>query len=167
VQNNLATLIESKRKQQQLSTIQLAVRLGYKNINKGCRRIEDLEKQGISSRAFLEAVSRELKIAPELVQEATSKDDENKQKRFEEWAAQPQPLRLFAKGPIPVQIPLPAGCVSECEAIIFAREFAQRRGIKVCLVLDRRQSLWIDPTGTTHQTEASPEKPNIPSFRAL
>ena len=64
---------------------------------------------------------------------------------------------VYVRHPIPVEVTTPE------EAEAWAREFARQHHCRVCLVVSRRISVWIDAQGQVEaRTEATPDNTNIP-----
>ena len=60
-------------------------------------------------------------------------------------------------------IVLPEGITTPEQAEAWACEFAREHRLRVCLVVSRRLSVWIDRSGGVEaRTEATPDVPNVP-----
>ena len=91
-----------------------------------------------------------------------ARDDVTRRLAFEVWLNVPQPMKLclFVAG-VTIQAALPEGSTEE-EAVACAFDLHRRERVRVCLVRDRKRSLWITRDGKRYVTEASPNRPNFP-----
>ena len=139
----------------------LARRLGYRNVNKGARRLEALERTGREAAEFVRIVAASLDAA-DRVPELLARDEEARHEAFRRWLAEPQEMELwqFVCG-VTVGVPLPPG-LSEDEAIGRALAVRAKTGLRTCLLLDRKQSLWIASDGHAAIVETTPDTPNFP-----
>ena len=81
----LARFIKQERIKQGLNHAELSRSMGYRNINKGMRRIVELEREGrVHSEILLKIIST-LKLDKDIVNELLRKDKEEYEKAFEEW----------------------------------------------------------------------------------
>jgi hypothetical protein len=84
---------------------------------------------------------------------------------WEAWVNKPVPMQMILT-PIPAVNLLhrmPPEIETSEEAEKYARDYAKRKGFRVCLVLSRRESVWINGDGKViGRTFAKPGLPNIP-----
>ena len=154
-------LFQQARRKLGLRPVEVARRAGYKNINKGIRRITDIET---GSDMFPKpAVYRRfiglLGIDEWDVLQAMAED-------FDELD-QPVPPRLIVRL-IPsfyIQHPLPEGCTTE-EAIAIAERVAQERDLQVCVTLTGIRGLYIAPSGARHEGYGLPLN-NLPFMESV
>ena len=129
--------------------------------NKGARLILQFEREGIASHDILQKLITALQIDHEDMIKAIEKD----QAEWEEWVCEPVPMQMILT-PIPavnILHPMPPEIETREEAETYARDCAKEKGFRVCLVLSRRESVWIDGNGEiTCRTIAKPGVPNIP-----
>ena len=139
----------------------LAEMVGYKNRNKGARLILNFEREGIITEDLLQKLIEALEIDHEGMTEAIEKD----RAEWEAWVSEPVPMKMIVRliaavyclHPLPVEITTPE------EAETYARNFAKEKHFRVCLALNRRQSVWISEEGEIEgRTQARPGLPNIP-----
>jgi transcriptional regulator with XRE-family HTH domain len=162
MRTELGDLVRRTRTSQRLTPQELARRVGYRNANKGARRLEQLERRGVEAADFIDRVASSLGIDRERVAELAARDEAARRADFEAWLRVPQPMALYQYvAGITIQAPLPEG-LSEQEAVAHARELQKKQRLRVCLVLDRRRSLWITSDGESFTTEATPDSPNFP-----
>jgi hypothetical protein len=162
MRTELGKLIRSTRTSQQLTPQGLARRVGYRNVNKGARRLDRLERLGVEATDFIERVTSSLGIERRRVAELAARDEPVRRADFEAWLRVPQPMELYRYvAGITIGVPLPEG-LTETEAIAYTVELQKRYPIRMCLVLDRRRSLWFKSDGESYMTEATPDRPNLP-----
>lgn len=139
----------------------LAEMVGYKNRSKGGQRISAFERYGHITNDFLIKLIRALELDEDKVSEAMAKD----LAEWEEWANEPVPMRMIVRLMATVYCPhpLPQDVTTAEEAEAYARRFAKENNHRVCLALNRRESLWIGADGEIEgRTQARPGLPNIP-----
>lgn len=161
MQTLLGNMFENARRERGLSRQALAARLGYTNVNKGARRLERLERDGIEPDDFVVRVARVLGIDHKKVADLAARDEAVRRAEFAEWGRGPQPRGLirFVAG-VAVRTMLPDG-LSDKAAIEYAERVHRMEGLRGCLLLDRRRSVWFDSDGA-RMTEAAPGWPNMP-----
>jgi hypothetical protein len=114
---------------------QMARMLDYRNVNKGSRCILRLEREGAISATLL------LKLAEALAIDL--------------------PPRLMPA--VYARRALPAEVTTHEQAEAWACEYARQQRLRVCLVLSRRHSVWIDALGVVEsRTESTPGERNTP-----
>jgi hypothetical protein len=154
------------RRQRELKGIRLgplAETLGYKNRgkNRGCRLILEFEREGIVTEEFLMKLIHALQLDEDEINEAMEKD----RVEWEEWANEPVPMQMILTPLLAVNIlrALPPEITTSEEAENYARDHAKKKGCRVCLVLSRRESLWIGDDGEVKcRSHAKRGVPNIP-----
>lgn len=152
------------RRQRELKGIRLgplAEMVGYKNRGKGAQRILEFEREGIVTDDFLIKLVRALELNEDEVSEAMAQD----LAEWEEWVNEPVPMRMIVRIMATVYCPkpLPEDVTTADEAEAYARRFAREKHHRVCLALNRRDSVWIGADGEIERrTQAQPGLPNIP-----
>jgi transcriptional regulator with XRE-family HTH domain len=159
--SHVSSLFRRRRVDRGLSIGQLARLLGYRNVSKGCNRIQGFEGGGKVAPDLLARLASELAITPDEIRHALGEDYRD----WLAWANQPvRPhvvLRYLAC--VYQRIELPDDALDPEAAELFASDLARERRFKVCLVLSRRISVWYDATGREYaRTEATPEMPCEP-----
>ena len=154
--------LRRERIRQGITVSDMARRLGYINLSKGCRRISAVEDGGSATPPDLPSKIVEiLGIPDDTVKILLRKDFED----FQSWLNESVPMRMVIRLMAAVYSPhsLPASITTAEEAEAYARQFAKERRFKVCLILSRRVSIWIDNDGSIiARTEAEPGLPNAP-----
>lgn len=86
---NLSRFIKGERVKQGLNYAQVSRKMGYKNINRGMRRITDLEREGKVNPEVLEKIIEALKLDRNKVDQLIQEDKEQQQREFEAWVNTP------------------------------------------------------------------------------
>jgi hypothetical protein len=76
-------------------------------------------------------------------------------------------MQLIAKliPAVYARVPLPPEIITQEQAEVYAREYAQQHGWRCCLVVSRRLSVWIGKDGEIEaRTEAKPGEANVPGM---
>ena len=138
-----------------LSLGQLARRVGYKNINKGCRRIATFERTGQVTAELLRKMTFTLGIGSEVIEELLDED----QREYRRWLSEPvKPyvvIRLLAAFYSWVELPEAVESLEEAER--FAAGLAKKHRLRTCLVWSRRISIYFTADGSVEGImEASP-----------
>lgn len=139
--NNLGAYLKSERINKGLNCHQLASLVGYKNLNKGARKIEKAEKGGRLSNELMEKISSALGLDTDKIAEAVRKDKEN----FEAWLNEPVPRELIIRlmAAFYLHHDIPEDIQSDEEALEYAKTVALKYG-KICLVMNRRLTYWFN-----------------------
>ena len=162
MRTELGELIRDARQHQRLTPQDLARRLGYRNLNKGARRLERLERTGIEVPAFIEELAAAVGCDQVQVADLTARDDVARRLAFEAWLSLPQPLALYRNAVgLAIGAAIPDGLTEE-EAIAYAINLQRKEGLRMSLVLDRRRSIWIEEDGAHHLTQTTMDRPNSP-----
>jgi transcriptional regulator with XRE-family HTH domain len=158
----LGQLLRRTRTDLRLTLQGLAQRIGYRNLNKGARRLETLEVSGLGTAEIVRRAASALGIDPQAVFEARARDEAARSADFEGWLDVAQPMEVcgYVAG-VTFRVPLPPGLTEE-QAIAFATDAHRRWRVRMCLVLDRKRSFWISPEGKTYLTQARRDQPNSP-----
>jgi hypothetical protein len=165
---NLGSFIRSERVGRGLTLGQLARLVGYRNLNKGARRIACLEQTGMATSDLLVNVAEALDLDWTTVERLADEDRQKRLREWERWASEPVPMYLVIRlmAAVYARQTLPSEIETAVEAEAWACDIARRRRCRVCLVLSRRWSVWIDADGQVEaKTEARPGEPNLPSMQ--
>lgn len=158
---HLRNYFRSQRELKGIRLGHLAEMVGFQNRNKGARLILQFEREGSVSDELLAKLTQALDLDEKEIANAMKKDTAD----WAAWVSEPVPT-LMILTPIPavnVLHPMPPEIVTAKEAEEYAKSYAKERGFRVCLVLSRRESVWIDGDGKiTGRTFAKPGVPNIP-----
>jgi transcriptional regulator with XRE-family HTH domain len=126
----------------------LAGMIGYRNLNKGCRKIQDLENEGyFPDEEFLAKVAAALNIDDETIAALIQEDIDAHEQWIDANPIQPHLVlryiaAVYGQCDIPEQT-----CLSLDESIQFASAKAVERKLRVCLVWSRRLSIYFDREG--------------------
>jgi transcriptional regulator with XRE-family HTH domain len=159
--SHLGEFFRKRRAERKLSLGQVSRLLNYRNVTKGCNRIQAFEGGGKVAPDLLRKLAEVLEVGPDEIRQAAYEDYRD----WLAWASEPiRPhlvVRLLAAVYQRVQIPDDALDPEDAEA--FAAGVAGQRRMKVCLVLSRRVSVWYDTGGREYaRTEATPDLPCEP-----
>ena len=164
--NHLGNYFHEQRKGQGLSLGQLAVLVGYRNVSKGANRIARFEREGIVTDDLLAALADALGIdlpngraphrtGPPGPSSSMGSLGFSRLCRYSWSSGIWQPFMASVKKP--------GDITTHAQAEAFACEYARTHRLRVCLILSRRHSVWIDEEGKVYaRTEATPDKPNMP-----
>lgn len=162
----LRSHFNSIRLAKKLSLGDLARLVGYQNIAKGANRIVRFERNGIIDDELLIKLARALAINWATVEELAEQDRQEHIEAWLKWADEPVPMKLVVRlmAAVYSTCPLPDEITTPEEAERYACTVARLWQMQICLVLNRRQSVWIGVDGTVlRRTEATPfGNPNEP-----
>lgn len=165
----VASHFKAQRLAKNLSLGDVARLVGYKNIAKGANRIVRFEREGIIDDELLIKIAKTLAIDWATVEELAEQDRQEHIEAWNKWADEPVPMKMVLRlmAAIYSTCPLPSEITTPEEAEKYACAVARLRRMQVCLVLQRRQSVWIDTHGVVlRRTEATPfGDPNLPWMR--
>ena len=163
--SNLGAFISTERKRRGLTLGQLARLVGYRNLNRGARRIACLERTGTTTPDLLVNVVEALDLDWTTVERLADEDRQERLRAWEAWVNEPVSMFLVVRlmAAVYARRGLPAEVTTPEKAEAWACTFARQHRCRVCLVLSRRWSVWIDALGQVEaRTEAKPGEPNIP-----
>lgn len=143
----------------------LARLVGYRNLNKGARRIACLERTGAATPDLLGKVADALHVDRTTVERLAEEDRLERLRAWEAWANEPTPMHMVVRlmAAVYARKALPAEVTTQEQAEAWANTFARSHQCRVCLVVSRRLSVWIDARGEVEaRTEARPGQPNVP-----
>jgi len=141
--------LKEERLKQNLNTAELARLIGYKNVSKGMNRIIDLERESIIIPEVLGKIVYALNLDREYVNSLIKKDRDEDKKVFEKWLSEPIEMYYVMRiiPTIYMSYDLPSNINSEIEAIKFVANIAKEKYKKCCLVLSRKEKIYIDEDG--------------------
>ena len=157
---HLRNLIHKHRASMGLNFGQLAELSGFRNRSKWAIRICNFEREGVGDDEMVRKVIQALEIDHQEVQNAIQKD----YAIWEKWANEPVPMQMLIRitGVIILIHNMPPEITSREEAIEYAQNYAKENGLRVCLVLSRRESVWIAADGHSFISQTTPGQPNVP-----
>ena len=124
---------------------------GYKNITKGCNRIQKFEDGCDIDTELFRKLATVLDISDADITRCIEADKAD----WERWADEPiEPyivIRLMAAVYSPKSIPLELHTDHEAMKQ-FASAFSKEKRVRVCLVLSRRLRVWFDREGGVERT---------------
>ena len=159
---HLANYLREQRQRQGISLGELARRIGYRNVSKGCRRLDQYERTGVTTRPDLpQLVALALGVSDDVARQLAWLD-------YADWQAslnEPVPMRMIVRW-------MPGIYVEEClpddvdqvSAERLASGLAIEQHRQVCLVVSRRLSIWFDERGAVvARTETQVNERNMPT----
>ena len=141
--------LKEERLKQRLNTAELARKMGYKNVSKGMNRIVDLERENIIIPEVLKKLVNALNLDHKYVNSLIKRDREEDKRRFEEWLSKPIEMYYVMRiiPTIYLSYDLPTNINSEEEAVKFVAGIAKEKHKICCLVLSRKEKIYIDEDG--------------------
>src|SRR5690242_11889706 len=95
--NHLGNYLRSRRDELGLRRSEVARLLGYDNVNKGSRRLRDLEEGRWANRDFLLRLMGLLRIEPQVVQDLIGRDRQEYVDAWNKWADEPVPMHAAVR----------------------------------------------------------------------
>ena len=149
MRSRLANHFRSVRKERDLSLSQVTRMLGYKNVTKGCNKIQKFEERGEIHAQLLQTLADALGIDAATIDALIEQDRQEFCRVWNEWADQPISPRLVVRllPAVYKSEPLPGSITTLEQAEVFAAETARRWNKRACLTWSRRLSVWFDSKG--------------------
>ena len=146
---NLAKYTKQERIKQGLNYAELSRLMGYKNLNRGTRRIIDLEREGKVYSEILRKIIYALQLDEDIVNGLIRKDREAYEAEFERWLNEPVKMTytIRAMPAIYLSYELPSEITNEAEAIAYVSAIAKDKKCLAWLSLSRRKTVFIDRLG--------------------
>src|SRR6516162_3460350 len=143
---NLGSYIRDERVGRGLTLGQLARLVGYRNLNKGARRITCLEHTGTATPDLLVNVAEAVDLNWTTVERLADEDHQESLRAWEAWVNEQVPMYLVIRlmAAVYARQTLPSEIETTVEAEAWASTFARQHRCRVCLVVSRRWSVWID-----------------------
>ncbi len=147
---NISRFVKQERIKQGLGYAELSRKMGYKNINRGMRRIIDLERENEAHPEVLEKIIVALELGREYIDQLIQQDKDYQQREFEKWVNTPIKWHLIVRWMPAVygEREMPGYIKTEKEAIEYAVGVAKEYSSMVWLVLSRKENVHIDKDGT-------------------
>ncbi len=157
---HLRKLIYKHRTAKGLNFGELAELSGYRNRSKWANRICNLEREGVGDDELVRRVIQALEIDHAEIREAIQKD----YAIWEKWADESVAMQMLIRitGVIILNHDMAPEVTSREAAIEYAQDYAKENGLRVVLVLSRRESAWIAADGHMFILQTKPGVPNIP-----
>ena len=149
--SHLSQFFRQRRLDKKLSFGEVARGCGYRNVSKGCNRIQKFEDGCDIDTELFQKLATVLDISDADIARCVAADKAD----WERWADEPiEPyivIRLMAAVYSPKSIPLELHTDQEAMKQ-FASDFAKEKRLRVCLVLSRRLRVWFDRDGGVERT---------------
>ena len=145
----LAFYIKQERVRQGLNYAEVFKKIGYKNLNKGMRRIIDLEREGVVHPEVLEKIITALSLDQDYIDILVLKNREDYEKEFESWLSEPiEPYYTLRMMPcIYLSYDLPGNLSTEKEAAEYVAKITKEKQVKAWVNLSRREKIYITEKG--------------------
>ena len=145
---HIGYLLRNFRFKNKITCKVIALGLGDTNTNKGARRYLEWERgEGYPKKEELEKLFQVMRLDPQKVEEVVKQDQQD----YEKWLDEPIPMTLVVRLMACVDVDVPEN-LSPDEVIEFAREYARKANLRVCLVKSRRGSVYFDKNGDVEFT---------------
>ncbi len=146
---NLSRFVKGERLKQGLNYAELAGKMNYTNVNRGMRRVIDLEREGIVHSEVLEKISDALNLDRDYINALINKDRQEQEEEFEKYLSEPiQPYFILRIIPAIYQsYDLPGNFSTEEEAAEYVAGIAKEKQKKALLCLSRREKISINEKG--------------------
>jgi len=145
----LAGYIKKERLKQGLNYAEVSQMMGYKNLNKGMRRIIDLVREGVVDPEVLDRIIDALDLDQDYIDALVLKDREEYEEKFEKWLSEPiEPYYTLRMMPcIYLSYDLPGNLSTENEAEEYVAKIAKEKQVKAWVNLSRREKIYITEKG--------------------
>ena len=179
MQSELGGYIRAKRERRRLSPQALAMRVGYsaKGADKGARRLQQLEREGLEDSKFVERVLDQLGLDPAEAHWLEQADEARRREAWERWANEPiHPFLVIRRGPhwfmhstreAPQRYTSLVDCERYAGRVIRSLNRIDRHPEPVTarLVWSRRLYVWFDKYGRVKRRESGvyPMETGLPS----
>ncbi len=149
MKTNLSRYIKQERLKRGLNFAELSQKMGYTNVNRGMRRIIDLEREGVVHHEILEKIIDVLELDREKIDQFIQQDKEQQQREFIEWINIPIKWHLIIRWMPTIygERDIPGNIRTEEEAIEYAVGVAKELKRMVWLVLSRKENIHVDSDG--------------------
>ena len=146
LESGAAAIFRKARRESDLELKEIAKRAGYENLNKGMRRMQELEQKGnfFPHPEIRRRFARVLDVAEEDLEEAMLQD-------FRQMD-EPVDPRIIVRymSAVYSEAELPEDC-TRAEAEEEAARIAQEKGYRCCLVLSKIRGRYYERDGSTHE----------------
>jgi hypothetical protein len=162
----LSDYLRNLRRERAMGVSELASTIGYANLTKGVNRIRRFEETGEIDFRLLKKLVEVFQIDPEKIEELIEQDRREFFEKWSQWASEAIKPYLVARLVPGVynHIDLPDDVAANPSlAEVYAAAIARKSSRKICLVLSRRISVWLDEKGEVcSRSEAAPGEGNEP-----
>ena len=164
----LANYIKQERIKQKLNYAEVSRKMGYKNLNKGMRRIIDLEREGKFHPEVLDRIIDALNLDKEYIDQLIEEDFEQQKREFEEWVNEPVNMTYTIRimPTIYLTYDLPTNINTEDEAVAFCCAQAKEKRKLIWLSPSRKVTIFISKDGeVTGRKETTIDEIDLPYMR--
>ncbi len=147
--NHLGEYLKARREKLGLGRSEVVRRLGYTNLNRGSRRLCNVEEGHWINLDFLRRLMNVLQVEPQIVQELIERDRQEYVDAWNKWADEPIPMQAVVRC-IPgfmASTKMPDDVTTPEQAVAWAVETAKRVHKKIIVVASRRVVYTIHEDG--------------------
>jgi len=164
----LGRYVREERGKRGLNYADLSRRMGYKKLNKGMRRVIDLEREGVVHSEVLEKIADALNLDRDYINALINKDRQEQEEEFEKWLSEPiQPYYILRIIPTIYQsYDIPTNFPTEEQIINYVAGIAKEKQKQALLCLSRRENVSINEKGeVTGKFKTTMDSVNYPYTR--
>ena len=160
--SHVGQYVKRARESRKLNRAQVAKAMGRRNINKAMRKIMDVEANGPGDPEFFRRLAEVLALDDGELRRRAEQD----WREYQAWLDEPVPMYLvvrmiagfYAEAPLPAEVADDPVAAEECACWV-----ARKYRCKVCLVVSRRLSVFIEKDGqVSERSRITTSEPNIP-----
>ncbi len=146
---NLSRFVKQERIKQGLGYAELSRKMGYKNFNKGMRRVIDFESDGEVHPDILNRIVNALELDQDHINALVLKDRQEYEEELEKWVSQPiEPYYTLRMMPtIYLSYDMPGNYPTEEQSAEYVAKIAKEKHVKAWLSLSRREKIYITEQG--------------------
>jgi len=153
--SHVSDYFKQRRMEKRLRQVDVARMVGYRNLSKGCRRINTFEQMGIVRTDLLTRLAAALGIDQKTLSQKVAEDLAD----WQRWVSEPVEPFLVGLGFMCGPIELPDEIRSLSAAMKYTASCARRWKSEMGLVVSRRLWIWFDVDGALKQIlEAFPPR---------
>jgi len=164
----LGRFVREERSKHGLNYAEVSKKMGYKNTNKGMRRVIDLEREGVVHSEVLEKIADALNLDRDYINALINKDRQEQEEEFEKWLSEPiQPYYILRIIPTIYQsYDIPTNFPTEEQIINYVAGIAKEKQKQALLCLSRRDNVSINEKGeVTGKFKTTMDSVNYPYTR--
>jgi len=146
---NISRFVKQERIKQGLGYAELSRKMGYKNFNKGMRRVIDFEREDEVHPDILNRIASALELDQNQVDALVLKDRQEYEEEFEKWVSVPvEPYYTLRMMPtIYLSYDMPGYYPTEEQSADYVAKIAKEKHVKAWLNLSRREMIYITEKG--------------------
>jgi len=164
----LGRFVREERNKHGLNYAEVSKKMCYKNLNKGMRRVIDLEREGIVHPEVLEKIIDALNLDRDQINTLINKDRQDQEEEFEKYLSEPiRPYYILRIIPTIYQsYDIPINFPTEEQIINYVAGIAKEKQKQALLCLSRRDNVSINEKGeVTGKFKTTMDNVNYPYSR--